>query len=803
MSDKYKREDRKRAGDGAHEDDRPKDRDKRPRHDYRDRDIDRDRNRRDRSKERDRERRDRSRERDREGREREDRGRRDKKEEPSSAKDSLVAAISSAEVVENALLSKPEPVSVELLRQTQLKAQEEQKKPKFLTKAEREKLAMERRAAQVREQQQRAAAIMQSRESFFNGDSTATEDGENEDDRRRGDDRRGRDGDRYRDREEIETETGTEKGIGTEIGIEIVETEKGIGTEIEIETGIEEIRIETVVEGIVRAMSQYLGLKKPKKKVVKPSEKFKFVFSWDLSEDTSRDLNPLYNNRQEVRPAFGRGFIAGIDQREQLKHMQQEQDKTRISKLEKRLNDYLGKDSGQHWSEKKLEEMTQRDWRIFKEDYNIAVKGGGIPNPLRSWEESNLPEILLEAIRKAGYKEPSPIQRQAIPIGLQGRDLVGIAETGSGKTAAFVLPMLVYISGLPKMTPEIEAEGPYAVVLAPTRELALQIEQETQKFAGPMDIRTVSVVGGQPIEEQAFQLRKGCELVIATPGRLMDCLERRYTVLNQCNYVVLDEADRMIDMGFEQQVLEILEAMPAETLKSEDENEAAQQEGSVQYRRTTMFSATMPPAVERLSRKYLRRAAFITIGEVGKAAERIDQRVEIVKGESDKKKRIVDLLYSGIEPPIIIFVNQKKACDVLQRSLDKLGFRATVLHSSKSQEQREYAMEGFKSGKYDILVATDVASRGIDVKGVTHVINYDMAKNIEDYTHRIGRTGRAGSKGVAITFLTNDDADVMYDLKQMLISTGNPVPAELSKHPAAFAKPGAVPKSRRETVIYS
>jgi ATP-dependent RNA helicase DDX23/PRP28 len=211
-----------------------------------------------------------------------------------------------------------------------------------------------------------------------------------------------------------------------------------------------------------------------------------------------------------------------------------------------------------HWSEKKREDMTERDWRIFREDFNISYKGV-VPAsalPLRNWDEADLPKPLRKAVDRAGYKKPSPIQMAAIPLGLQFRDVIGIAETGSGKTAAFVLPMLVYIQNQPPMlgNPEVEAEGPYAVVLAPTRELAQQIEEETRNLAHYTDFRVVSVVGGQSIEDQGFALRKGCEIVVATPGRLVDCIERSYAVLNQCNYVVLDEADRMIDLGFEPQV---------------------------------------------------------------------------------------------------------------------------------------------------------------------------------------------------------------------------------------------------------
>jgi ATP-dependent RNA helicase DDX23/PRP28 len=250
---------------------------------------------------------------------------------------------------------------------------------------------------------------------------------------------------------------------------------------------------------------------------------------------------------------FGRGFFGGIDQTEQLKKfkdgLEHEKDTSKLRQkvtekedLDKKLKK-IEKDlvPVKHWSEKSLSEMKQRDWRIFREDHNISTKGGGIPVPIRNWDEANLPSWLKEAIVDAKYKKPTSIQMQSIPIGLQRRDIIGVAETGSGKTAAFLIPMLVYISSLP---PATDTDGPYALVMAPTRELAIQIENEAAKFAKHFRIRTVCLVGGQSIEEQGLQLRKGVEIVIATPGRLVDCLENHYVVLSQCNYVVLDEADR-------------------------------------------------------------------------------------------------------------------------------------------------------------------------------------------------------------------------------------------------------------------
>ncbi|XP_078444253.1 P-loop containing nucleoside triphosphate hydrolases superfamily protein [Wolffia australiana] len=567
---------------------------------------------------------------------------------------------------------------------------------------------------------------------------------------------------------------------------------------------------------------QYLGSKKPKKRVIKPSEKFRFSFDWENTEDTSRDMNNLYQNPHEARLLFGRGFRAGIDRREQKKLAVRYEKETREEIRRKEgveerpedaaaqrqkeaaaeLYDAFDMRVDRHWSEKKLEEMTERDWRIFREDFNVSYKGSRLPRPMRSWEESKLAPELLKAVEKVGYKKPSPIQMASIPLGLQQRDVIGIAETGSGKTAAFVLPMLTYITKLPPMTEENEAEGPYAVVMAPTRELAQQIEDETLKFARYLGIKVVSIVGGQSIEEQGFKLRQGCEVVIATPGRLIDCLERRYAVLNQCNYVVLDEADRMIDMGFEPQVVGVLDAMPSSNLKPENEEEELDEKKI--YRTTYMFSATMPPAVERLARKYLRNPVVVTIGTAGKATELITQSVSMVK-PSEKMSRLQRLLDELGDKTAIVFCNTKKSADFCAKELDRLGYRVTTLHGGKSQEQREISLEGFRSRRFNVLVATDVAGRGIDIPDVAHVINYEMPNSIDMYTHRIGRTGRAGKTGLATTFLTLHDTDVFYDLKQMLIQSNSPVPPELARHEASKFKPGSIPDRppRRNETLYA
>ncbi|KAI5849945.1 pre-mRNA-splicing ATP-dependent RNA helicase prp28 [Tricharina praecox] len=536
-----------------------------------------------------------------------------------------------------------------------------------------------------------------------------------------------------------------------------------------------------------------------KKKRRKTHER-KFTFEWGAEEDTSLD-----EERQQIG-FFGRGKLGGFADSEKpvdayLQALQSRgEDETRrakeIMEMERKKREATNW-VDKHWSEKPLEMMKERDWRIFKEDFNIATRGGGIPLPMRSWEESQLPTRLLQVVDEVGYKDPSAIQRAAIPIALQNRDLIGVAVTGSGKTASFILPLLVYISELPGLTEFTKNDGPYAIILAPTRELAQQIETEAKKFATPLGFTCVSIVGGHTIEEQAYNLRDGAEIIIATPGRLVDCLERRLLVLSQCCYVIMDEADRMIDMGFEESVNKILDALPVHNIKPDTEDAenpvlmSKHLGGKDRFRQTMMYTATMPPAIERIARKYLRRPAIVTIGNAGEAVDTVEQRVEFVPGEDKRKKRMLELLASReYSPPVIVFVNIKRNCDAVAKDLKHSGWHAVTLHGSKSQDQREQALHQLRSGQADILVATDLAGRGIDVPDVSLVINFNMATSIEQYTHRIGRTGRAGKSGVSITFLGPEDTDVMYDLKQMLMKSAiSRVPEELRKHEAAQSKP--------------
>lgn len=685
---------------------------------------------------------------------------------------------------EGELSKKRVPLSLEELLAKKKAEEEALSKPKFMTKEERVAEALRRRQEEV--EAQRRLNDEARRQMFLKQAKESTED-PYERERR---DRRERREREERERREREGDKGLPEGPGRD-------------------NKDREKEGEAIKE-------RYLGIVKRKKRIRRLNDR-KFVFDWDAGEDTSLDYNPIYRERHNVQ-FFGRGHIAGIDIKQQKKEqskfygdlLEKRRSETEKSQEVKRLKKEARREAKQkwddrHWTEKSVEEMTERDWRIFKEDYNIATKGGRIPNPLRSWKESGLPKEILDIIDSVGYKEPSAIQRQAIPIGLQNRDIIGVAETGSGKTAAFLIPLLVWIQSLPKIDRIEDADfGPYAVILAPTRELAQQIEEESVKFGKPLGVRTVSIIGGISREEQGFKLRQGCEIVIATPGRLIDVLENKYLVLQRCTYVVLDEADKMINMGFEPDVQHILDFLPVSNMKpdtddAEDEKLLLSNFATKdKYRQTVMFTATMPPAIERLAKNYLRRPAVVYIGSAGKPTERVEQIVYMVS-EQEKRKKLVSILEKGVDPPIIIFVNQKKGVDVLAKSLERMGFNSCTLHGGKGQEQREFALASLKEGTKDILVATDVAGRGIDIKDVSLVINYDMAKSIEDYTHRIGRTGRAGKAGTAISFVTKDDSAVFYDLRQTIMeSPVSTCPPELANHPEAQHKPGTITQKKRK-----
>merc|ERR1719321_2560468 len=406
--------------------------------------------------------------------------------------------------------------------------------------------------------------------------------------------------------------------------------------------------------------------------------------------------------------------------------------------------------------------MTEQEAEQVRQWKQITiVSGQNCPKPCRTFEEASFPEYVLEEIRYAGFTEPSAIQVQGWPIALSGRDMVGIAETGSGKTLAFLLPGIVHINAQPYLN---RGDGPIMLVMAPTRELAVQIKEEIDKFGKSSKIKNTCVYGGVPKYEQTRALRDGVEIVIATPGRLIDFLEGDRTNLKRVTYLVLDEADRMLDMGFEPQVRKICSQIRPD-------------------RQTLMWSATWPRDVQKLARDICRESpVHINVGSLDlRTAHTIRQYVEVVQ-EHDKRGRLKRLLEKVMEGSrILIFSSTKRDADQLTREMRLDGWPALCMHGDKKQEERDWVLKEFKEGKSPILVATDVASRGLDVKDIKYVINYDFPNQIEDYIHRIGRTGRAGATGSSYTFFTTDKAKHAKDLVAVLKEASQPVPEELQK----------------------
>nr|CAG8446293.1 977_t:CDS:2 [Entrophospora candida] len=359
----------------------------------------------------------------------------------------------------------------------------------------------------------------------------------------------------------------------------------------------------------------------------------------------------------------------------------------------------------------------------FRKKYEMKVFGRNIPKPVETFEEAKFPGYVLREILGLGFQAPTPIQSQGWPMALSGRDLVGIAETGSGKTLAYCLPAIVHINAQPYLEP---GDGPIVLILAPTRELALQIQQECRKFGKSSNIKNTCVYGGVPKGPQARELSDGVEICIATPGRLIDMLETKKTNLKRVTYLVLDEADRMLDMGFEPQIRKIVDQIRPD-------------------RQTLMWSATWPKEVKKLAEDYLKDFIQVNIGSMDLSAGRnITQTVERTMNQNENKT--------------LIFTATKRTADDVTKYLRQDGWSALAIHGDKAQNERDWVLGEFRSGKSPVMVATDVASRGIDVKDIKLVINYDFPTNVEDYVHRIGRTGRGGAKGLAVSFFTTDNA---------------------------------------------
>jgi ATP-dependent RNA helicase RhlE len=366
-----------------------------------------------------------------------------------------------------------------------------------------------------------------------------------------------------------------------------------------------------------------------------------------------------------------------------------------------------------------------------------------------SFAELDLAPEVLHAVLDAGYTHPTPIQQQAIPLALEGRDLIGLAQTGTGKTAGFTLPIVHNLISAPitddKGAPVHRVR---VLILTPTRELAAQVEESFRKYGKYTSLRVVPIYGGVGIEPQSKSLRAGVDVVVATPGRLLDHMERQNVVFDDLEVLVLDEADRMLDMGFAPQLNRIVAEIPP-------------------YRQTLLFSATMPPEVEALARTYLRKPVVVQIGRRSEAVSTVTHAVYPVPRER-KTMLLVELLKQANMDSVLIFTRTKHGADRVVRHLEDAGIAATAMHADKSQGERTRALDDFKSGKIRVLVATDIAQRGLDVSGISHVINYDVPQQPEDYVHRIGRTGRAAATGDAYTFMSTDEIAMVRTIERMI-----------------------------------
>lgn len=400
--------------------------------------------------------------------------------------------------------------------------------------------------------------------------------------------------------------------------------------------------------------------------------------------------------------------------------------------------------------------------QLFRENMQVTVMGNSVPHPTQSFDEGNFPEFVINEINKQGFPSPTAIQAQGWPIALSGRDMVGIAQTGSGKTLAYMLPAIVHIAN---QKPLQRGDGPVVLVLAPTRELAQQIQTVVRDFGthSKPNIRYTCIFGGALKGPQVRDLERGVEVVIATPGRLIDFLERGITNLRRCTYLVLDEADRMLDMGFEPQIRKIIEQIRPD-------------------RQVLMWSATWPKEVQALAEDFLHDYIQINVGSLNLSANHnIHQIVDICE-ENEKEGKLLALLKeiaSDVNNKIIIFVETKKKVEDLLKNIVRDGYGATSIHGDKSQSERDYVLQDFRHGKSTILVATDVAARGLDVEDVKYVINFDYPNSSEDYIHRIGRTGRCSSFGTAYTFFTPGNGRQARELLSVLEEAGQQPTPEL------------------------
>uniref|UniRef100_A0ACD5ZKK1 Uncharacterized protein n=1 Tax=Avena sativa TaxID=4498 RepID=A0ACD5ZKK1_AVESA len=409
---------------------------------------------------------------------------------------------------------------------------------------------------------------------------------------------------------------------------------------------------------------------------------------------------------------------------------------------------------------KDITRMPAEEVAAYRKLLELKVHGKDVPKPIKTWIQSGLTSKLLDTIKKLGFEKPMPIQAQALPVIMSGRDCIGVAKTGSGKTLAFVLPMLRHVKDQPPVVP---GDGPIGLIMAPTRELVVQIYSDIKKFSKALGINCVPIYGGSGVAQQISELKRGAEIVVCTPGRMIDILctsSGKITNLRRVTFLVLDEADRMFDMGFEPQITRIVQNTRPD-------------------RQTVLFSATFPRQVEILARKVLTKPIEIQMGGRSVVNKDITQLVE-VRPEGERFFRLLELLGEWFaKGKILVFVHSQDKCDSLLKELFQHGYPCLSLHGGKDQNDRESTLADFKSNVCSLLIATSVAARGLDVKDLELVVNYDVTNHYEDYVHRVGRTGRAGRKGCAVTFISEEEERYAPDLVKALELSEQAVPEDL------------------------
>uniref|UniRef100_A0A3B4A2I2 ATP-dependent RNA helicase DDX42 n=1 Tax=Periophthalmus magnuspinnatus TaxID=409849 RepID=A0A3B4A2I2_9GOBI len=483
--------------------------------------------------------------------------------------------------------------------------------------------------------------------------------------------------------------------------------------------------------------------------------------------------DPLDAFMAEVEEAYFRYMAenptAGLTQEEEEENIDYDSDGNPIPSTTKKIImplppidhteiDYPPFEKNFYQEHEELSSLTGTQVIELRQKLNLRVSGAAPPKPCTSFAHFSFDEQLMHQIRKSEYTQPTPIQCQGVPIALSGRDMIGIAKTGSGKTAAFIWPMLVHIMDQKELE---QGEGPIAVIVCPTRELCQQIHAECKRFGKAYSLRSVAVYGGGSMWEQSKALQEGAEIVVCTPGRLIDHVKKKATSLQRVTYLVFDEADRMFDMGFEYQVRSIASHVRPD-------------------RQTLLFSATFRKKIERLARDILIDPIRVVQGDIGEANEDITQVVEMLLSPSDKwtwlTRRLVEFTSTG---SVLIFVTKKANSEELATNLTQEGYSLGLLHGDMDQSERNKVISDFKKKNLPVLVATDVAARGLDIPSIRTVVNYDVARDIDTHTHRIGRTGRAGEKGVAYTLLTSKDTSFAGDLVRNLEGANQAVSKEL------------------------